>query len=208
MWTAKRSSWASTPTSRRSSWRGGQCLRWRIRRQVGTGHLPRPASPCHLSPTSLFTSRFGRVLMMSGKTTDRNRPTRGAFVAPAGPYSHVQSLEWLHVSHLARWCQQTTGECSRVSRRLKPASDQRMSSGRLHGAFRPTGFLAATPQKEALAAPWRWPVLKRRMTTITASHPQILSLEVVLLKEGQVTDRPPPSHREETGYSLASRRCR
>ena len=36
-----------------------------------------------------------------------------------------------------------------VSRRLKPASDRRMNSGRLHGALRPTGFLAATPQKEA-----------------------------------------------------------
>lgn len=46
----------------------------------------------------------------------------------------------LHASSLSDIC---------VSRRLKPASDRRMSSGRLHGAFRPTGFLAATPQKEA-----------------------------------------------------------
>jgi len=46
-------------------------------------------------------------------------------------------------------CSIRTMDRSLVSRRLKPASDRRMSSGRLHGAFRPTGFLAATPQKEA-----------------------------------------------------------
>jgi hypothetical protein len=36
-----------------------------------------------------------------------------------------------------------------VSRRLKPASDRRMTSGHLHGAFRPTGLPAAQPRKEA-----------------------------------------------------------
>ena len=40
--------------------------------------LPRPASPCHLSPTSLFTSPFCENLISSVKTGNRNRPTRGA----------------------------------------------------------------------------------------------------------------------------------
>ena len=40
--------------------------------------LPCPASPCHLSPTSLFTSPFGTILRLSGETTDRHHPTRGA----------------------------------------------------------------------------------------------------------------------------------
>ena len=40
--------------------------------------LPRPASPCHVCPTSLFTSLFCRIPILSSKTNLRNRPPRGA----------------------------------------------------------------------------------------------------------------------------------
>jgi hypothetical protein len=41
--------------------------------------LPRPASPCHLCPTSLFTSRFCENLMSFGKPANRHQSYSGSF---------------------------------------------------------------------------------------------------------------------------------
>ena len=40
--------------------------------------LPRPASPCHVCPTSLLKSRFPENLISFGNTGNQNDPTRGA----------------------------------------------------------------------------------------------------------------------------------
>ena len=57
---------------------------------------------------------------------------------------------WNQVGYRATWLAPSFSRAYRiVSRRLKPASDRRMNSGRLHGASRPTGLLAALPRKEA-----------------------------------------------------------
>jgi len=46
--------------------------------------LPRPATSCHLYLTSLFTSLFGKTPRLSGETTDRHHPTRGALAVFEG----------------------------------------------------------------------------------------------------------------------------
>ena len=58
--------------------------------------LPRPASPCHLSPTSLFTSPFFENLISSVKIGNRNRPTRGASTARSCVGSHRVAPSSVH----------------------------------------------------------------------------------------------------------------
>ena len=92
--------------------RGGWWCRWLCRRRRwgrrtrGWGDviandrldpvLPRPASPCHLSPTSLFTSPFFENLISSVKIGNRNRPTRGASTARSCVGSHRVAPSSVH----------------------------------------------------------------------------------------------------------------
>jgi hypothetical protein len=60
--------------------------------------LPRPASPGHLCPTSLFTSPCGENLISCDKTAVRNHPTRGVFFAGCRTGSHGAAPPPLPVS--------------------------------------------------------------------------------------------------------------
>ena len=62
--------------------------------------LPRPASPCHVCPTSLFTSPFWHNPEIV-VPNHRSEPSlsRGTLVGPAGPCWHLLTLQRLHASH-------------------------------------------------------------------------------------------------------------
>ena len=130
--------------------------------------LPCPASPCHLSPTSLFTSPFGTIPRLSGETTDRHHPTRGA--TPTWQRVAVRGRGWQNLLPLgvsggcgagtSAWCHSMPPPASNPYVAVYVTPKANLRSGGNSQCRRAGGLWAASVTQSGRATLTRAPLLR------------------------------------------------